>query len=259
MRVRVRSIAVLCSLGCVVACRGGERDIAAPAAAWISAYGHVGSVGEPPLGARARWLLEGLSFELQPSRLLWGDQAGSGVLVVTVLRDAPASTLTLADPSAPGPMDPALDPASIGIELHDGRSVRGLAEEISEAVRQRIRQERVFESRPPAEILRRGRGDCTEIADLSAALLRGAGVAARVAVGVAPHQNALRWHAWVEYWDGRWAPIDPTLGQHPVDAGHIRLGFAATAHQLTDLESAFGVLAISRLAVVPPAAPPGSP
>ncbi len=91
------------------------------------------------------------------------------------------------------------------------------------------------------EVLELKSGDCNEHTVLYVALARSIGLPARIAVGVV-WANArgggpgLYYHAWPEVYLGRvgdhtfggadtspgWFPVDPTLGQFPADAGHMR-------------------------------------
>ena len=36
-------------------------------------------------------------------------------------------------------------------------------------------------------------------------------------------QGGFYYHAWPEIWLDRWVPVDPTFGQFPADATHIKL------------------------------------
>ncbi|MEM7201349.1 MAG: transglutaminase domain-containing protein [Planctomycetota bacterium] len=78
-----------------------------------------------------------------------------------------------------------------------------------------------------AAVLARGGGDCTEHTLLFVALARAAGVPAREVSGLVPCSRkplTLMYHAWAEYHDGgRWVEVDPTWGQAPPDATHLRL------------------------------------
>lgn len=79
------------------------------------------------------------------------------------------------------------------------------------------------------DVLRQLKGDCTEHALLSVALLRALGVPARRVDGVVYVQNAdgvpaLYWHEWVEAYVGTWTQLDPTFGQPVADATHLALG-----------------------------------
>jgi hypothetical protein len=94
------------------------------------------------------------------------------------------------------------------------------------------RLERVYgESRDRAsEVLRAGKGDCTEHALLFVALARAAGIPARGVHGLV-YANygeggpGLYWHAWAEVKVGdEWIQVDPTFDQDVADATHITLG-----------------------------------
>ncbi len=66
------------------------------------------------------------------------------------------------------------------------------------------------------------RGDCTEYAQLTIALLRALGIPARMRIGLAGEGSMLVAHAWVEFHDGvSWHEIDPTAGRTSVDASYI--------------------------------------
>ena len=78
-----------------------------------------------------------------------------------------------------------------------------------------------------AEVARNLEGDCTEHAVLLAAMLRAGKIPSRIAVGVVyvERESAFGGHMWTEAWlDGRWIPLDATLGQKGIGAGHIKLG-----------------------------------
>ena len=76
------------------------------------------------------------------------------------------------------------------------------------------------------EVAKNMEGDCTEHAVLLAAMLRAMKVPARVAVGLVyiPSRASFGGHMWTEvYLDGRWIPLDATLGKGGIGAGHIKL------------------------------------
>jgi transglutaminase-like putative cysteine protease len=66
----------------------------------------------------------------------------------------------------------------------------------------------------------KGQGVCQDMAQLTVALLRAAGLPARYVSGylhpdvhAEPGRTAVgQSHAWVEYWAGSWIPLDPTSG-----------------------------------------------
>jgi len=77
-----------------------------------------------------------------------------------------------------------------------------------------------------AEVAKNMEGDCTEHACLLAAMLRAKRVPSRVAVGLvyAEPYAAFAGHMWTEAWlDGRWVPLDATLGKGGIGVGHIKL------------------------------------
>lgn len=77
-----------------------------------------------------------------------------------------------------------------------------------------------------AEVARSLEGDCTEHACLLAAMLRVQRIPSRVAVGLvyAERLAAFGGHMWTEAWlDGKWVPLDATLGKGGIGPGHIKL------------------------------------
>jgi hypothetical protein len=72
-------------------------------------------------------------------------------------------------------------------------------------------------------ILKTMRGDCNEHATLYVALARAAGIPSRIALGLVYRNGFFYYHAWPEIYAKGWVAVDPTLGQFPADAAHIRL------------------------------------
>ncbi len=72
------------------------------------------------------------------------------------------------------------------------------------------------------EVLNNREGDCNEHTALYTALARAAGIPTRMAAGIVYVENGFYYHAWPEVWINRWMPVDPTLGEFPADATHIR-------------------------------------
>ena len=70
---------------------------------------------------------------------------------------------------------------------------------------------------------RKPRGDCNEHTILYAALARSAGIPTRISAGVVRVLTRFYYHAWPEVYVGSWMAVDPTLGQFPADATHLRL------------------------------------
>ncbi len=78
-----------------------------------------------------------------------------------------------------------------------------------------------------AEVARTPVGDCTEHAVLLAAVARAAGLPARTAMGLVylDRNQAMFYHMWTEvYVDGRWIPVDATLGRGGIGAAHLKVG-----------------------------------
>ena len=79
------------------------------------------------------------------------------------------------------------------------------------------------------QVLAEGKGDCNEHSVLYAALARAAGLPARIATGAVympggpGATGAFYYHAWDEIWLGEWVAVDPTFGQFPADATHVKL------------------------------------
>ncbi len=73
------------------------------------------------------------------------------------------------------------------------------------------------------EVLRTKEGDCNEHSTLFAAFSRAAGIPSRIAVGLTYKNGFFYYHAWPEVYLNEWIAVDPTLGQFPADASHIRL------------------------------------
>jgi transglutaminase-like putative cysteine protease len=73
-----------------------------------------------------------------------------------------------------------------------------------------------------SQVLASRKGDCNEHTQLYMALARAAGVPARSAAGLAYVRGKFYYHAWPEVFLGRWVAVDPTFGEFPADAAHIR-------------------------------------
>ncbi len=73
------------------------------------------------------------------------------------------------------------------------------------------------------DVLKTRKGDCNEHTALYTALARAAGLPTKINVGLVYKDGYFYYHAWPEIFAGKWIAIDPTLGQFPADAAHIRL------------------------------------
>lgn len=72
-------------------------------------------------------------------------------------------------------------------------------------------------------VLHTRRGDANEHTQLFVALARAAGVPTRIASGVVLVDGRFHHHTWPEVMLRGWTAVDPTLGQFPAGAGHVRL------------------------------------
>ena len=76
------------------------------------------------------------------------------------------------------------------------------------------------------EVLREGRGTCTEHSVLFVALCRAMGVPARAALGLLGAGRRLVPHMWAQVHLGTWVDVDPSYGQFGVDGAHLALAYA---------------------------------
>ncbi len=102
------------------------------------------------------------------------------------------------------------------------------------------------------EVLGSQRGDCNEHTTLFTALARSLGLPTKMAAGIVYSESifadgAFYYHAWPEVWLGDgWVPLDPTFGQFPADATHIKLVEGELDRQMEIM----GVIGRLRLTVV---------
>jgi len=111
------------------------------------------------------------------------------------------------------------------------RNPRRAAERLVNWVYEEI-DKRVTVSVPSAlEVLDTRRGDCNEHAVLYVALARAVGIPARTAAGLVYVDGAFYYHAWPEVYLNGWVAVDPTFGQFPADAAHLRFTIGGLAQQ----------------------------
>jgi hypothetical protein len=122
------------------------------------------------------------------------------------------------------------------------------------------------------EVFRDRSGDCSEHAVLLTAMLRAAGIPAKVCSGYLYFRGAWGGHAWSSAWVGRWVDYDATLCPGPADAARIKFsetdaddagagiegmrgaGFMHGGMKIDVLEYA---IQVKVLKVAPPVAPAG--
>jgi len=94
-------------------------------------------------------------------------------------------------------------------------------------------ERRVTVSVPSAvQVLEQRRGDCNESTVLYVALARAVGLPARAAAGLVYLDGRFYYHAWPEVYLGGWVAVDPTFGQFPADATHLRFTIGGLARQV---------------------------
>ena len=134
--------------------------------------------------------------------------------------------------------DWSLDPKRVAAQLTNS-VFNSLAKEVTISVPSAV------------QVLESGRGDCNEHTVLYVALARALGLPARTAVGLVYVNDAFFYHVWPEVWmSGEWIAVDPTFGDYPADAAHIRFVVGGLAQQV-EIVRLIGRLNIEVLAVVP--------
>jgi len=98
-----------------------------------------------------------------------------------------------------------------------------VARKLLEWVYRNIEKRPVLSVPSAQEVLRTRVGDCNEHAILLTALLRAAGIPARLSIGLTYSRDRFFYHAWTEAYLGAWISMDATMNQMPVDPAHIKL------------------------------------
>lgn len=97
---------------------------------------------------------------------------------------------------------------------------------------------------PAAPPPRAGAGSCREQAEAWAGAAARAGLAARLAVGVAHDGAGFAWHAWAEVRRGRaWIPVDPAFGEAPARGPRFTLARYAAGDGAARAEAGRRILA----------------
>jgi transglutaminase-like putative cysteine protease len=177
-----------------------------------------------------------------------------------IIRRAPDNALAVAD-KLPYPMrdmensraEPMLqtrDPEILALAQRlagSERDARIVAERLNRWVYDSIGH-RITVGVPNAlQVLRSRTGDCNEHTQLFVALARAIGLPARIASGLAYVDGKFYYHAWPEVLLNDWVAVDPTFGQFPADAAHLRFIVGGLGRQ-TELLRLMGNLEIDVLA-----------
>jgi hypothetical protein len=111
------------------------------------------------------------------------------------------------------------------------RDPRVVAQRINQWVYDSLEKRITFGIPSAIQVLHARGGDCNEHAQLYVALARAAGIPARVDAGLAYIDGKFYYHAWPEVFLGDWVAVDPTFGQFPADAAHLRFTIGGLGRQ----------------------------
>jgi hypothetical protein len=104
-------------------------------------------------------------------------------------------------------------------------------------------EESVTDSQTSQEILRNRIGNCQSHARLYTALARAAGIPTRFVSGIVYVEGkGFLYHSWAESYAERWVAVDPTFGQVPADATHIKLSEGDSPEDLAPIAGLIGRL-----------------
>jgi hypothetical protein len=106
------------------------------------------------------------------------------------------------------------------------------AEALNEWVNENLDKQITVSVPSAVEVLETRRGDCNEHTVLYVALARSVGIPARTAAGLVYSDGSFFYHAWPEIYLNGWVAVDPTFGQFPADAAHLRFTIGGLARQM---------------------------
>jgi len=112
------------------------------------------------------------------------------------------------------------------------KSPKRVTRVLTTEINRMLEKEITFSVPNARQVLESGRGDCNEHTVLFVAMARALGLPARTAVGLVYVNGAFFYHAWPEVWLGEWVAVDPTFGQYPADAAHLRFVIGGLAQQV---------------------------
>ena len=133
------------------------------------------------------------------------------------------------------------------------RDPKQVARTLTTSVYNMLEKDITFSVPNAVQVLETLQGDCNEHTVLYVAMARALGLPARTAVGLVYVNGAFFYHAWPEVWLGEWVAVDPTFGQYPADASHIRFVIGGLAQQV-EIVRLIGNLDIDVLDMTPVAA-----
>ncbi|MEO7085512.1 MAG: transglutaminase-like domain-containing protein [Gemmatimonadaceae bacterium] len=139
--------------------------------------------------------------------------------------------------------------SALGVLAAKGsRDPHVVAESLTTAVHKSLRPRATFGAESAVQTLNARAGDCNEYTELFVAIARSIGLSTRVATGIAYVDGKFYYHAWPEVFLTDWVAVDPTFGQFPADAAHIRLAVGEGIRE-ADVQSIIPNLKIDVIAV----------
>jgi transglutaminase-like putative cysteine protease len=153
--------------------------------------------------------------------------------------DLPYKTMDLREALEPEPLIQSDDPRIVEAadrfserRPYQRQNPRRVAERLTRAVFELLEKSITISVPSAVQVLESRRGDCNEHTVLFVALARALGLPARTAVGLVYVDGSFFYHAWPEVWLDEWVAVDPTFGQVPADAAHIRFVVGGLAQQV---------------------------
>jgi len=104
-------------------------------------------------------------------------------------------------------------------------------------------EDTVTDSRTPLETLEKRTGNCQSHSRLFVSLARAAGIPTRFVSGlVYAEGKGFLYHSWAESFVGYWLPVDPTFGEIPANATHIKLVEGDSSDDMAPIAGVIGRL-----------------
>ncbi len=129
----------------------------------------------------------------------------------------------------------------------DSSSQKEIVRQLTGWVYKNLKKQPTVSMPSAIDVLKTKEGDCNEHAILFTALARALGIPTKIYVGLVNLGDAYYYHAWCSVYLGKWVPVDPTFGEFPADAGHLKLKEGEISEQ-TKVLKVVGKLKIKLLA-----------
>ena len=124
----------------------------------------------------------------------------------------------------------------LGDEKNSLLAVKKLTQWVSEEIKDKL-----IDSFSALNVLHSKEGECQAHTYLYTALARAAGIPTKVVNGIVYLEpKGFLYHTWAESYVGYWIAVDPTFGQIPADATHIKLVEGDSFDELSPLVNIIG-------------------